>query len=142
MNSAGGYSSSNFGSRIQNPDGTKNIRCRQCGKIVARARDAQITSISQCAECQGYPAELVNPKYYQSDPTKIPVPMINPEDEVFLLYEDQAQEDKKVSARWGWLRPLYKAVGWLAKIPAPPPVSKAVSKRKSNKGAFEEMDKE
>lgn len=132
--------SSLAGRRLTNPDGTVNISCKQCGRVVVRARTPLITSISQCAVCQGYPEEYVLSHYTQQDPTKAPIPWIDPADEVTTLYPEERLETPL--GKWGWLRPLFRAVNWIeAAVTAPPP-SKAISKRKKNKGLFEREEEE
>ena len=132
------YTGLGIGTRVVNPDGTTNIRCRKCGRVIARARDSRITTVSECALCQGYPPESVLPQYIQLDPTKPPMPLIDPADEVMTLYEEEKLEAPL--GKWGFLRPLFRAIGWIKPAPPPPPPSKAVAKRKKNKGLFEKVE--
>lgn len=78
------------------------------------------------------------PQYIQLDPSKAPVPIIDPADEVITLYPEEGLQTKL--GKWGWLRPLFKAMGWIEEPPAPPPVSKAVAKRKRGGGLLEPLD--
>lgn len=143
----GPYSSMNYGPRIMNPDGTTNIRCRQCTRVVARVASPVVTTVTKCGICllvdQGWSREdaerQVLHQYYQRDITKQPIPLIDPEDEVVTLYEEEAQGDK--TKKWGFLRPLFRVLGWIPEPePEVKPVSKEVSKRKRNKGLWEQEE--
>ena len=143
----GPYSSLNYGPRITNPDGTTNIRCRLCTRIVARVSSPMITTVSKCQICilveQGWAREdaehVVLHQYFQGDLTKQPIPYIDPADEVVTLYPEESQGNKK--KKWGLLRPLFRVLGWLGEPePASKPLSVSVSKRKRNKGLLEPED--
>jgi hypothetical protein len=74
----------------------------------------------------------------QTDPTKVPVPLIDPQDEVMPLYPEESVVTPL--GKWGFLRPLFKALGWIPEPTTPEPISKSVAKRKKNKGLFEPLD--
>ena len=94
--------------------------------------------MTQCAICQGYPPENVLSQYVQTDPSKIPIPLVDPADEVVTLYPEERIEAK--IGKWGFLRPLYRAIAWITEPAPEAPVSKQIAKRKKNKGLFEPLD--
>lgn len=129
-----------------NPDGTKTIWCRACGRPVARAHGALVSTVSECIVCQlvnsgrmtkAEAEEYTRLKYTQPNLMEPPRPLTNPEDEIITLYEDEAIETKH--GKFGFLRPLFKVIAWIVEPEEKPEEelpSVAAARRKKNKGLF------
>lgn len=101
--------------------------------------------------CQGYSKDQVLLKYRQPKPGDPPVPTIDPESELYFLYEEEEeayQKAKKEKTPWiGILKPLFKAIGWLGSgedtadefpdKPVPVAQSTKVARKNRSKGLFE-----
>lgn len=139
------FSSSQTSRWGTNPDGTTNVRCRQCGRIVARVINPQVRTISECAICQGLPPDKVLSQYVQTNPGKPPVPLM--EDDPVFLYEEEQEASKGKKPWTGLMKPLFRALGIdkyqsggeeeAAPEPKPEPRSKRVARSKKSGGLFE-----
>lgn len=123
------------------PDGTIPITCRKCGREIARrVASGQLTfsTINECLKCQGYPEEAITQQYAQLDPTKPPIPRDQFQDPVFLYPEDLDPKGAKAKTWLGVLRPMFRAMGFLAEEEVEEvPESAKIAKKKRTGGLFE-----
>lgn len=141
------------GAPLVNSDGTVSIYCRKCGRAVARRLDTRVTSISECAVCQGYPEENVVSPYTQQNIYSAPLPREVEKDYLYLyggledLSDGMSLQPKNPEAV-GTVRTVFRALGNFlrgrreepleAAQVAPEPESKKMAIRKRRRSIFSE----
>lgn len=115
------------GPRQVNADGSTNIICSVCGKIIGPAMFRGFTS-AICEECH---TGRVSP-YSQMAEEMDHLPLYNTE-------EEETRED---SERVGLVQYLFRAIGFGKKKSPEPGQSEVTAKRKKRRGLFTEPDED